>query len=87
MADGLTAKPEHAAEMDWDAARQILTDAAKGADDGELFVEARAQGLRQIRHQIEVDDAAFEDPAVELACVIPLDSARRERVFEPGQLE
>src|SRR6185295_8324811 len=39
MADGLTNTPEKAAEMDWDAAGRILEDAAKGADDGELFVE------------------------------------------------
>ena len=39
MADGLRAAPEQAAEMDWDAAGQILADAAKGADDGEIFVE------------------------------------------------
>ena len=26
-------------EMDWDAARRLLADAAQGADDGELFVE------------------------------------------------
>src|SRR6185295_19538023 len=39
MADGLTNTPEKAAEMDWDAAARILADAAKGADDGELFVE------------------------------------------------
>lgn len=28
-----------AAELDWDAAQQLLADAAHGADDGELFVE------------------------------------------------
>jgi TldD protein len=39
MADGLRPAAETAAEMDWDAAGQILADAAKGADDGELFVE------------------------------------------------
>ena len=39
MADGLSATPEHAAEMDWDAAARILADAAKGADDGEIFAE------------------------------------------------
>jgi TldD protein len=39
MADGLPATPEHAAEMDWDAAGEILADAARGADDGEIFVE------------------------------------------------
>jgi len=38
MADGLPAASEQAAEMDWDAAGQILADAAKGAD-GEIFVE------------------------------------------------
>jgi TldD protein len=43
MADGLTAVPEQAAEMDWDAASQILADAAKGADDGEIFVEDNRQ--------------------------------------------
>ena len=39
MADGLPATPERAAEMDWDAAARILADAAKGADDGEIFAE------------------------------------------------
>jgi TldD protein len=39
MADGLRAHAENAAEMDWDAARRILADAARGADDGEIFVE------------------------------------------------
>jgi TldD protein len=39
MADTLRAPPENAAEMDWDAAGQILSDAARGADDGEIFVE------------------------------------------------
>jgi len=39
MADGLRAPADAAAEMDWDAAGQILANAAKGADDGELFVE------------------------------------------------
>src|SRR5262247_3313584 len=40
MADGLRAgKDGTAAEMDWDAASRILAEAAKGADDGELFVE------------------------------------------------
>jgi TldD protein len=39
MADGLTATPERAAEMDWDAAARILADATKGADDGEIFAE------------------------------------------------
>ena len=39
MADGLTQLPETAAEMDWDAAGRILADAARGADDGEIFVE------------------------------------------------
>lgn len=37
MADGLSATPEHAAEMDWDAAARILAD-AKGAY-GEIFAE------------------------------------------------
>ncbi|MCR6646397.1 MAG: metalloprotease TldD [Terricaulis sp.] len=31
--------PETAAEMDWDAAASILADAARGADDGEIFAE------------------------------------------------
>src|SRR6185295_12151361 len=39
MADGLRATAEQAAEMDWDAAGRILADAAKGADDGEIFAE------------------------------------------------
>ncbi len=39
MADGLSATPEHAAEMDWEAAARILADATKGADDGEIFAE------------------------------------------------
>lgn len=39
MADGLTAPADTAAELDWDAAGQILADAARGADDAELFVE------------------------------------------------
>jgi TldD protein len=39
MADGLSTPTEHAAEMDWDAARRILANAAQGADDGEIFVE------------------------------------------------
>ena len=40
MADGLRADPNApAAEMDWDATSRILADAAKGADDGEIFVE------------------------------------------------
>ena len=39
MADGLSKAPEQAAEMDWDAASQILAKATHGADDGELFVE------------------------------------------------
>jgi TldD protein len=43
MADGLPAGAEHAAEMDWDAAGRILADAAKGADDGEIFVEESRQ--------------------------------------------
>ncbi len=38
MADGLH-PPEIAAEIDWDAAQRILADAARGADDGEIFVE------------------------------------------------
>lgn len=38
MADGLH-PPEIAPEMDWDAARNILAEAAHGADDGEIFVE------------------------------------------------
>jgi len=38
MADGLSLT-ETAAEMDWDAAGDILANAAKGADDGEIFVE------------------------------------------------
>ena len=39
MADGLSATPERAAEMDWDAAARILADATQGADDGEIFAE------------------------------------------------
>ena len=39
MADGLSATPERAAEMDWDVAARILANAAKGADDGEIFAE------------------------------------------------
>ena len=39
MADTLRAPPETAAEMDWDAAGDILANAARGADDGEIFVE------------------------------------------------
>ncbi|MGD9967220.1 MAG: metalloprotease TldD [Hyphomonadaceae bacterium] len=39
MADGLPAPAERAAEMDWDAAARILAEAAKGADDGEIFAE------------------------------------------------
>jgi TldD protein len=39
MADSARAPDEPAAEMDWEAAGRILADAAKGADDGELFVE------------------------------------------------
>ncbi len=35
MADGAFS----GAELDWDAAKKILADAAQGADDGELFVE------------------------------------------------
>ncbi|MGE0045529.1 MAG: metallopeptidase TldD-related protein, partial [Hyphomonadaceae bacterium] len=38
MADGL-AGAEKAAALDWEAAARILGDAAKGADDAELFVE------------------------------------------------
>jgi TldD protein len=38
MADGLS-RTETAAEMDWDAAGDILANAATGADDGEIFVE------------------------------------------------
>ena len=38
MADGMTGAGE-SLELDWDAARQILADAAQGADDGELFAE------------------------------------------------
>jgi TldD protein len=39
MADGLSAPPEKAAEMDWEEAGRILADAARGADDGEIFAE------------------------------------------------
>jgi TldD protein len=39
MADGLSATPERAAEMDWEAAARILADATRGADDGEIFAE------------------------------------------------
>ncbi|MBL8536197.1 MAG: metalloprotease TldD [Hyphomonadaceae bacterium] len=40
MADGPPASDlQPAAEMDWEAAERILSDAAVGADDGELFVE------------------------------------------------
>lgn len=40
MADGLRPDtPAEAAEMDWQAAETILANAAKGADDGEIFVE------------------------------------------------
>jgi TldD protein len=39
MADGLRAAAGQAAEMDWDAAGEILANAAKGADDGEIFAE------------------------------------------------
>ncbi|MDX2276347.1 MAG: metalloprotease TldD [Hyphomonadaceae bacterium] len=39
MADGLSATPEKAAEMDWEEAGRILADAARGADDGEIFAE------------------------------------------------
>lgn len=46
MADGQRAPAETAAEMDWDAAAEILAVAAKGADDGELFVEdSRAESF------------------------------------------
>ncbi|MGE0830032.1 MAG: metalloprotease TldD [Hyphomonadaceae bacterium] len=38
MADGL-AHADKGAELDWSAAERILADAAKGADDAELFVE------------------------------------------------
>jgi TldD protein len=38
MADGMTGARE-AAELDWEAAERILADAARGADDAELFVE------------------------------------------------
>jgi len=38
MADGVSAT-EQAAEIDWNAAETILADAARGADDAELFVE------------------------------------------------
>ncbi len=43
MADGLSQRPEQAAELDWDAAGRILSGAAKDADDGELFVEDNRQ--------------------------------------------
>jgi TldD protein len=39
MADGLPPTKDDAAEMDWEAAGQILADAASGGDDGEIFVE------------------------------------------------
>ena len=39
MADGLQIDTESAPEMDMEAARRILADAAQGADDGEIFVE------------------------------------------------
>jgi TldD protein len=39
MADGLRARVETAPEMDWGAAGRILAEAARGADDGEIFVE------------------------------------------------
>ncbi len=43
MADGLRASPnfapEEGTEMDWEAAGRILGDAARGADDGEIFAE------------------------------------------------
>ncbi len=38
MPDGLSGAPDGAA-LDLDAARRILADAARGADDGELFIE------------------------------------------------
>jgi TldD protein len=40
MADGLTPLSETAAEMDWEAAAGLLANAARGADDGEVFCEA-----------------------------------------------
>ena len=39
MADGLNLSTEIAPEMDWEAAGRILADAARGADDGEIFAE------------------------------------------------
>lgn len=46
MADGLSAAPEKAADMDWEAAGRILADAARGADDGEIFAEdSRAESF------------------------------------------
>jgi TldD protein len=46
MADGLTLDAPRAAELDWDAAARILADAARGADDGEIFVEdSRAESF------------------------------------------
>ncbi len=39
MADGLQIDTESAPEMDMEAARRILADAAQGADDGEIFIE------------------------------------------------
>ena len=46
MADGLPARSKTAAEMDWDAASEILANAARGADDGEIFVEdSRAESF------------------------------------------
>ncbi len=39
MADGAPTTAEKAAEMDWDAAGRLLADAARGADDGEIFAE------------------------------------------------
>ena len=40
MADGHPSSGlEPAVEMDWDAARRVLADAAHGADDGEIFAE------------------------------------------------
>jgi TldD protein len=45
MADGTTGI-DQAAEMDWEAAQRILAEAARGADDAELFVEdSRSEGF------------------------------------------
>jgi TldD protein len=38
MADGIST-PTPSAAMDWEAAKRILADAARGADDGEIFAE------------------------------------------------